>query len=85
MEAAVVAGERGGGSRGDGSGGSFGGDVSGGGGSATDFSTRRVGQDDKKTKGKLDEARGKVTLKSRVRRHIRICVTRTGAEPEPAT
>jgi len=32
-----------------------------------------------------DEAREKVTLKSRVRRHIRICVTRTVAEPETAT
>ena len=67
--------ERGGGSQGDGSGD---------GGSATDHSSRRVGQDDKKTKEKLDDARGKVAFKSRVSRHMRIRGTKIGAGPEPA-
>jgi len=49
---------------------------------AKNASSRRAGQDNKKTKEELDAARGMVTLKSRVRRHMRNCVTGTGAEPE---
>ena len=70
---------RGHGKRGGGPGGS------GGGGSASDFSSRRAGKDDKDRAQTLEEARGEVTLGSRVQWHMRSCVTRTGADPEPAT
>ena len=43
---------------------------------------KKSGEDDKSTKEVLGEARGKVTLTSRVRWHMSRRVTRTGAEPE---
>ena len=44
-----------------------------------------AGADDKGRAQTLEEVRGKVTLGSRVQWHMRSCVARTGAEPEPAT